>query len=1302
MPSLMQSLNGMALRRRDTRTGESDDYAASASTTGTVAVGTPVTGSLEAASDRDWYAISLTAGQSYTISLQGAASSNGTLVDPLLGGVYDSTGTLIADTTNDDADGVDSRVVFAPTSDGTYYIEAAGYSDSTGTYKLSVTSSVDDYTATTATTGTVAVSTPATGNVGSPNDRDWFAISLTAGQPYSITLQGADSENGTLADPLLGGIYSASGVLLPDTTNDDASGRDSRVVFTPETSGTYYIEAGGYSDATGTYKLSVASSADDFAASTATNGVIQSDSTVTGSIESANDVDWFRATLTAGQAYTIALRGAPSGGGTLPDSFLRGVYNSSGTLVSGTENDDFGGTFDSQVSFTPTTSGTYYIAAGGYGTAEGTYTLSLFDQRDDYTNTVATTGALTIDSTGNGTASGSIDTANDIDWIRVTLTAGRTYRISEMGSASDHGTLSDPYLRGLYTSAGTLIPRTTNDDGIGTVDSEITYRPTATGTYYIAAGGYGSTTGTYQVRVEEAPLGNANDVADDATTTGGVGVGGSVTGEIDVPEDVDWYAIALTAGQTYRINLKGAATSNGTLSDTLISGIYDSTGVMIDGTVNDDDGSSLNSEVVFTPTTSGTYYVAAAGFSFETGTYELSVSETSAAASGTDVPEDTTTTATIMPGTPFSGSLERAGDVDWICTTLTAGRTYTVSLAGAAGEDGLSDPFFQGIYDSAGQLIPNTQNDDSGTSLNSQVIFTPSASGTYYLAAGGFGDSTGDYQLSLATRAALPDTITANVSTTGVLPLNGNVSGTIESTGDTGDWYRMNLQAGHSYAIRLQGSETGEGTLANPTILGVYNNRGTRVATGNDNAFGSNNAEVSFTPTTSGTYYVAADGAGTSVGSYTLSLSDATPSLNTASSPGSWTIMVFLNGDNDLEAMVPGDLNEMEAANLPASGTNVVTMVDRHPSYDTSEGDWSDTRYGRIRRDSNTDSVTSPLTSIGEQDMGSRATLVNLINRGIRDYPAQNYGLIVWDHGGGLSGTSWDETSNSHLSVRDIAQAIRDSNAPNDLIDFVGFDTCLQGMVEQTMDLQRNASVVVASEEVVPGTGWSYTAWLNRLAANPTMSPRDLAAAAVETYGDYYGSFDDPDSPPTMSATETRAYPELATRLNAFISASSSATTADWGAIIEARAAAPTFGKMDDDRDLRTFMNGIVEKASTPALVTAARGVVQAIDSAVISNFARGPNRTGLSIYLPAPGAALNSDYTASNYSYLNTVRWTSFLSAMSSHAQATLSSGSGAGMRMADTLGNLRSSTPLAGATTSITPANDRAGTSLLAAMGA
>jgi hypothetical protein len=237
-----------------------DDFSADDMTTGRITVGTPVTGEVEVAHDHDWFAIELQAGGLYRIDLEGTRTGMGTLSDPYLRGIFDSTGTLLPGTQNDDAgEGYNSLVWFNAVAAGTHYISAGAYGSYVGTYKLSVQQMVDDYSAGTDTTGQVAVGGQTTGAIDAPNDRDWFAVELTEGVAYRIDLRGESSGGGDLRRPVLSDLVDGNGNPLVGTGNQrGGQGNDSRSEFVATETGTHYIVASGSGPTTGSYTVQVA------------------------------------------------------------------------------------------------------------------------------------------------------------------------------------------------------------------------------------------------------------------------------------------------------------------------------------------------------------------------------------------------------------------------------------------------------------------------------------------------------------------------------------------------------------------------------------------------------------------------------------------------------------------------------------------------------------------------------------------------------------------------------------------------------------------------------------------------------------------------------------------------------------------------------------------------------------------------------------------------------------------------------------------------------------------------------------
>ena len=667
----------------------------------------------------------------------------------------------------------------------------------------------EDFSAGASTSGRVAVGDTATGNIGSNGDRDWFAVELEAGRTYVIDLRGSPTGDGTLSDPYLGGIHDSDGNLIARTTNDDGGeGYNSRVTFTATESGTHYIAAGaaGIFSGRGTYEVEVTDTsppivapdpdpedppvaqeqeqeqdeppavtvvppaepetaqAQDEAASVSeggadlptdvtTTGRVVVGGSATGRIGTSSDRDWFAVELEAGKTYRFDLEGSPTGGGTVRNPYLRGIYDSEGRYQSRSDDDD-GYDRNSRVYFSPDEGATYYVSAGAVGLYRGTYTLAVTEIPDDYAADPTTTGRVVVggSATGNIEYNGTVEYNADTDWFAVTLEAGKLYRFDLEGSGTGAGTLRDTFLCGIYDANGELIDGTTNYDYGVNRHSQAYFRPDEDATYYVSAGGgYGKdVTGTYTLTVTEISDDSADDYAADATTTGTVVVDGSATGNIDPPgdgdpADRDWFAVTLEAGTLYRIDLEGSSTGGGTLRNPYLRGIYDAAGDRIDGTTNDDGGQRYNSRVYFTPDESATYYVSAGAYGNHVGTYTLTVTEIP-----DDYAADLTTTGTVVVDGSATGHVEYRGDTDWFAVTLETGKAYRFDLKGwSTGGGNLYDPYLLGIYDEDGDRIESTTDDDSGVGRNSRVYFTPDEDATYYVSAGAYGFSRGTYTLAV-------------------------------------------------------------------------------------------------------------------------------------------------------------------------------------------------------------------------------------------------------------------------------------------------------------------------------------------------------------------------------------------------------------------------------------------------------------------------------------------------------------------------------------------------------------------------
>ena len=302
---------------------------------------------------------------------------------------------------------------------------------------------------------------------------------------------------------------------------------------------------------------------------------------------------------------------------------------------------------------------------------------------------------------------GRLDFNGDTDWYRVQLQAGFGYQVWLEAASSGNGTLPDPYLA-IYNSAG-IFQHANNDFSLFTFDSYFTTFPSSSGTFYLSAEEFGNNgLGSYRLTAWLDQLANNTSAATIAPNN-------LVTDRIGWRTDYsDWYAITLTAGVNYQFDVTGSALHGESLSlvDPFLV-LRNASGTLL--LSDDDGGNGLNSRIFFTPTVSGTYYldVQESGNNGY-GVYSLIVNETPVA-------------GTFGINAPWQDSITFQGDFDLLAITLTGGISYGFSINGQT----LTDPFLE-LMNSNGVVIAS--DDNNGPGLNSSLAFTPSASGTYYLA----------------------------------------------------------------------------------------------------------------------------------------------------------------------------------------------------------------------------------------------------------------------------------------------------------------------------------------------------------------------------------------------------------------------------------------------------------------------------------------------------------------------------------------------------------------------------------------
>ena len=114
------------------------------------------------------------------------------------------------------------------------------------------------------------------------------------------------------------------------------------------------------------------------------------------------------------------------------------------------------------------------------------------------------------------------------------------------------------------------------------------------------------------------------------------------------------------------------------------------------------------------------------------------------------VAASTSTSSSLAIDSAVRGYVNAAGDQDWYRVDLVAGQQVTFALNGF-GTGAIADPELR-LFNGAGTQV--AYDDDSGPLGGARLSFTATATGSYYVSAGGFNSGTGQYMLTMNDGAA--------------------------------------------------------------------------------------------------------------------------------------------------------------------------------------------------------------------------------------------------------------------------------------------------------------------------------------------------------------------------------------------------------------------------------------------------------------------------------------------------------------------------------------------------------------------
>lgn len=347
--------------------------------------------------------------------------------------------------------------------------------------------------------------------------------------------------------------------------------------------------------------------------------------------------------------------------------------------------------------------------------------------------------------------------------------------------------------------------------------------------------------------------------------------------------------------------------------------------------------------------------------------------------------------------------------------------------------------------------------------------------------------------------------------------------------------------------------------------------------------------------------------------------------------PGTWTYLVYLLADNELEPYLLQDLEDLMQV---GSGEKLTILA----QIDRAEGG-SDAGIGGLPDFTNVKRVRvepgrlSELANLDELNLAAGGTLSDFVRWGIETAPADHYALVLRDHGGafGRFGADASDMSGS-MSLPELTRGLDIALAATGMrgpLDLVGFDACLLGAWEVAAALSGRAHYLLASEEVAPAHGWNQLP-IGLLKAGGDASA--LGSALIAGYAERaaeQGTL----ARATLSLTDLSRVGAVSDRITELTTALGVNAVAEHAvAIGRSRAQVGAFGSIPRASsasmvDLRRWSQALAD--AEPALAPPVEALQAALDQAVVDRTQGDAYRDagGLSIYFPIVDALYQDGY---------------------------------------------------------------------------
>lgn len=266
------------------------------------------------------------------------------------------------------------------------------------------------------------------------------------------------------------------------------------------------------------------------------------------------------------------------------------------------------------------------------------------------------------------------------------------------------------------------------------------------------------------------------------------------------------------------------------------------------------------------------------------------------------------------------------------------------------------------------------------------------------------------------------------------------------------------------------------------------------------------------------------------------------PDAMRALGPREWNFLVYMSNNNNLHRYGVANFRQM----VQVGSNKNVHIALQMDSLGQKE-------ISRFYIEQNNPLLSETQSNTTTSFSGTPANLCDFVRWGTNNYPSTKTCLVLWNHGAGIKdpsiwgrmimrwrddlfilnkatgmleldrsmskkeelkslaherGIAFNDAAEAYLTNDDLKRSLelvsRDCLAGRK-IDVLAMDACHMAMVEIASQVKNSVSVMVASEEVEPGTGWNYVPALAGF-ANAGLTDKGLGQHLVQSYQQEYRS----------------------------------------------------------------------------------------------------------------------------------------------------------------------------------------------------